>query len=201
MISEEPPLLTFIYEWEQSPGCQHRRWRRARGTTQHSCTALVCALAFLDLADLSVLRVRNSFSVREGNVLADTDTDNWRSWLVSEDHSSHIWKYLCHQAFNTDYFLTAGLWKCAMCIISISSGVFSELVGWMLCWQPSVQLLQAFHVRGVSTDTSQTLAPLRGVCSGQTFSPDEELSYKMWIMSKDGFIMRPKLKLQGSSLG
>lgn len=48
-------------------------------------------------------------------------------WCLSntEDHSSHMRKYLCHQAFcNTDYFLTAGFWKCAMCIISISSGVF-----------------------------------------------------------------------------
>ena len=71
----------------------------------------------------------------------------------------------------------------------------------MLCWQPSVQLLQTLHVRGASADASQTLGHTQGVRSGQTFSPDEELSCKMWIMSKDGFIMRPNLKLQGSSPG
>lgn len=43
-------------------------------------------------------------------------------------------------------------------------------------------------------------ATLRRSLSDQISSSDEELSCKMWTMSKDGFIPRPKLKLQAPHL-
>jgi len=77
-------------------------------------------------------------------------------------------------------------------------------------WHPACALLQilprALHVQGVSTDALTNTAESSSILlhsvghSDQMLSSDEECSCEIWAMSRGGFIIKPKCKLQGSLL-
>lgn len=215
MISEEPTSLTFIHfkneniHWVASPWAWEEHGRQG----QHCPDADLIPRTYQEGGSSVLSGVRNyywllSFLERKENVPANTDTGG-RDCGILATQKQFITGLKIIVASKTSIILLDS-WIMTVCNI-----FYLEFL-WSFPWAHGMRteggtqlvqlvqtLLRTLHVQAASMVLSHCAVFQRSPTRRRLLSDhssDEELSCKMWTVSRYGFIIQPKYKLQGSSL-